>query len=427
MSFWDQFQTIKEPESNVETDVAVMEPQQNVPQSQPNVQSTPQNDFWNQFQPIETQETNLESFKRQAKGAITRGLGQIAGLPGDIESLGRSLIPGVSQENVLPTSEKIMQTRKELHPELEPKNRQEAIAQEILGDYILQPGGPLKKLAISAAQTLAKEVTKDLGGNEKVQAGAKIITGILASRAGKPNVKDFINKEYNAASRSIPKNDTINAKRAAVYLDQVEDKIKKGALPNWKEKILGQVKHLKSNIKDDKIKVVALDESVKDINKLLTQTDIKKDREAIMWLTRIKQATQHELKQYGKKNPEFWQHYKVANASFAGYKQSLIAQRQIEKFKDSGLFKGSVGILAESIINPALAAKTIGTLSSLYGIKKAGELTHRIFSNPVLASYYMKTIASAAKDNAPQTIANLAKLDAELKKTNPQSSHSKQS
>lgn len=410
MSYWDQFQVIS-PSKHVETDQPV---QSEIEQKKPEEKQ----DFWDQFQAIETPETKMESFQRQAKGAITRGIAQVAGLPGDIESLGRSIIPGVEKEPKLPTSAKFLEARKKLHPELEPKDRKEAIAQEILGDYILQPGGPLKKLAISAAQTLAKEFTKDLGGDEKTQVGAKIVTAIMASRIGKPNVNDFIKKEYAKSSSSIPKADVVNAKRAETYLNQIESKISQGAMPKWKKEVLDQIGHLKSNIKDGKIKVTALDDVVKDINKIIPTLDPKKDGPAIMWLSRIKKGAVHELKQYGKTNPEFWNHYKTANAAFAGYKQSLIAERQIEKFKQSGLLKGSILLLGEALIHPTEALKSGSALLGLYGIKKTGELTQRIFSNPVLASYYMKTLAAAGKENAAQVISNLAKLDEGLRKEN---------
>jgi flagellar biosynthesis chaperone FliJ len=331
--------------------------------------------------------------------------------------LGRSLIPGVSKENVLPTSEKIMEKRKELHPELEPRGKREELQQEIIGDYLLQPGGPGKKLAISAAQTFAKELAKDLGGGEKVQAGTKIITGILASRSGKPNVKDFIKKEYEEASKAIPKNATISGSRAESYLSQVKEKVNQGGHAAWKNDVNAQINALEKSIHSGKIKVTALDQSIKDINSQLMEKGVR-GSQAEMWLTRIKQAAQHELKQYGKSNPEFLKHYKDANASFAGYKQSLIGQKQIEKFKEAGLFKGTVGLLAHGIANPEASMQALGSLAALYGIKKSGELTQRIFSSPVLASHYMKAIASAAKENAPQTIANLSKLDQELRKSN---------
>jgi hypothetical protein len=412
MSFWDQFQSVGNP---IKSDSPPQQPQEN-PVTQ---QAEPVNhDYWNQYKSIETQEapeTNLQSFGRQAKGVITKAMSHAAGLPGDIEQIGRSLIPNVSKENVLPTSEKFLEARKKLHPELEPKNTRERIQQEIGGEYILQPGGPIKKLFISAAGIFAKEAAKELGGGTGTQAGAQIISGILASRVGKPNVKDFINKEYEAASAAIPKDAVIDAGRASKYLSQVKEKVNEGGHAAWKDEVNKQINTLEKSIKGGKIKVTALDQGIKDINSHLLEKGIK-GTQAEMWLTRIKQAGQHELKLYGKTNPLFLNHYKNANSAFAGFKQSIIAQRLVEKFQNKGLISGGLTLLTEALYHPEFAAQTGGALVAAYGAKKSVELVRRIWANPVLANYYMKATAAAAKENAPQFLANMNKLDKELKK-----------
>jgi len=411
MSFWDQFQEVGQRETQPE--IAEKTATAELPMIQ-NQQPIQQN-YWSQFQDVQTPETTGESALRQAGGAFLSGVTQLAGLPGDIESLIRSATGTQTEDQFFAPGSKFAEIRKKGFEKFEPKGKREELQQEFAGDVATGVKGVGRRLFVAAAGILGKEGAKELGAGEAGQAGAKIISGILASRKGRPNVKDFMNKEYAKAENAIPKAATIPSKRAETYLNQVKEKVTQGGQAPWKKPVLDQIEALEKNFKNGKIKVTALNQAVKDINSSLAEKSIR-GTQADMWLNRVKAATQHELKQYGKTNPEFLKHWKDANASFAGFKQSLIAQKHIDKLKEIGSIKGSVALLAEALYKPEFAAQTVGAIATIYGVKKSGELLHRVFANPVLANYYLKATAAAAKENSKQFIVNMSKLDAALKK-----------
>lgn len=404
MSFWDQFQPIDSPIQK-EQSVDVMAPFE--------INKEPsQQDFWSQYQQIEKPETTGESITRNIAGSLGGAFSSAVGLPGDVESLVRGIVG--ESKNILPTSSKLKERFERVHPELKPKTPAEEGYREIAEDYVLQPGGPLKKLAISAAGYFSKELTKALGGEETAQAGAKMLTSIVGSRIGKKNVKDFIESEYKKATRSIPKGATVDAKRAENYINLISKKINQGSFADWKDDVNKHLDFIKKNIKNGQIPVTALDQAVKDINKAIPKL---KDKESIKYLTQVKKATQHELKQYGKKNPQFLKNYKNANAAYAGYAQSKKASEFLKKHKTKlGLGSGAALLADYFIEGPEGVAKHIATLGTAYGIGKSAELTYRIFSNPVLGNYYLKATAAAAAENGKQLAHNLNKLDEGLRK-----------
>lgn len=426
MSFWDQFQEVGQSQAQSEIVApAASQPSSIQPQQQPAVQ-----DFWSQFKDVERPESTGEMITRNVAGALGTAFSSALGLPGDIEALGRSVISGrqegegglvgkISPEPFLPTSQKLKERFEEVHPELKTKGKTEELIREVAGDYVLAPGGAARKLGIAAFGVLGKEAAKELGAGDKGQIGAKIVSGVLASRFGQKNVKDFINKEYAKADSAIPKSATVPSKRAETYLSQVREKVKEGGHADWKKPVLDQIETLEKNFTDGKIKVNALNQAVKDINSELGSKGIR-GTQADMWLTRIKKATQHELKQYGKENPEFLNHWKDANSAFAGFAQSKKAAEFLNKYKTKLGLSGGTALLAEYLIaGPQLAVQAITSLGAAYGVGKSFELTSRIFSNPVLANYYLKATAAAAKENSKQLLVNLNKLDQGLKKTNP--------
>lgn len=372
-----------------------------------------------------------EESTRIATQLAARGLETAIGLPGDITRIAEAIyernpvtkFPFLEKEvqqdkrkPFLPTSSEFREMSKRAHQEaLEPQSRTEEIAGNIVGDLILAPGSLTRKIAISTFGNLGQETAKEFGAGEKGQIGAKIAAGFLASRFGQKNVKDFYKEEFEAASRSIPKDALRSGKRIENFLEASQKNINQGGYAPWKTEINTQIDALKKNIKNGAVPVKAIDQAVKDINSHLRQ--VKIDPQAERWLMKLKTAAQHELKQYGKTNPEFIKHYQDANAAFSGFQQSRIASKYIDKIKDMGLLKGiSAGAIEFIVGGPEALAKTVAIGGATIGAAKQAEFIGRIFSNPILFKYYTQTLASAAKENSMQVLKNIQKFDEEFKK-----------
>ena len=74
-------------------------------------------------------------------------------------------------------------------------------------------------------------------------------------------------------------------------------------------------------------------------------------------------------------------------------------------------------------LGPLETAERTAEVASLYGVASAYDLGSRIFSNKTLFHYYTKALAAAAKENAPQFLHNMNKVDKGLREMNTETSH----
>ncbi len=383
---------------------------------------------------VKSEEPSMFSEAGRIGGQLALRAGEsILGFGGDVRQLlGHGVIAGVEKftgkeatelrqrleksKEKAPPSATVREKGREIFGEkFEPKSPSEEFFGEIAGMAPLGPGkGILQKIAVASLGKSAEKAAKEFGGEATGQISANIVGTMLASRFGKPNVKDYIASEYKAASQAIPKDALRTGKRIESYLETAQKKVNEGGYAPWKTEVNSQIDALKKNVKNGAVSVKAIDQSVKDINSHLRKAKV--DPQAERWLIRLKTAAQHELRQYGKQNPEFLEHYQKANAAFAGYSQSKKASDFISKHKKNLGIGSTVSLVAEFAIHgPESATKTIGALGAAYGIGKSAELLYRIQSNPTLFKYYTQALAAAAAENTPVMIENFNKLDEKLK------------
>ena len=113
-------------------------------------------------------ETGLEKTERVGAQLATRAVEQLYGFPGDVEKFGRNLLnipakklpymekdfkvnePLVSKDTFLPTSHELRQrTKEKFKGKFEPKSEIEEMAGNVIGKYVISPGGPLLKAAVA--------------------------------------------------------------------------------------------------------------------------------------------------------------------------------------------------------------------------------------------------------------------------------------
>ena len=443
MTFWDQFQEINPVKSQLQpqkTQVATTE-------EEPKIETMPKQDYWSQFEEVKpisqvkpvVQEESEKSFGRKVietgQKYASRALETVLGLPGDIEAFARpyfgvgqtevekKTIGEIPQKRILPTSEELRQLTKETFKgKLEPEGEVERIGGELLQDYIFQPGGPLKKIALAGTGKVVEEGLKLFGASEDEQSKAKMAASFFGSLYGKKNVKDYYKKEYGIATRAIPVKETIDAGRLTKGLGALKNRLTRGLEPESKKIAMDQVDKLLSKVEGGKISVRSLDDAFHDINEI--KFSKKLSPKESMWLDRTKNMVRSELRNYGKVNPEYFQAFSNANAAYAGFAQNQKAVNTMNKWGKAVAVKGGLPALAAELylFGPVATAETAAAVAAGYGLGSGYDLMRRVVSNKTLFHYYTKTLAAAAQENLPQITHNLTKLDKKLREMNPETS-----
>jgi len=415
MNYWDQYQKVAPMESTTT---------QQQPISQEVAQNPETSSYWSQYQKVNAATEQPEEVPIGVR-LLGRASETILGFPGDVESFGRAIIPGVSDKRFLPTSHELRELGKEFHGEkLEPKGDVEKNVGTFIQDYLLSPGGPVKKAVLSSAGAIAEKGLKIFGVDQDAASLGKAAVMFTGSFLGKKNVKNYIKQEYDAASKAIPRNATIPGNQIVQQLSSLQSKYKKGLEPAQEKEAIGYINKILGKVSQGKgnIEVEEADKIFHQLNRLYGEST---DPIVRGYISEINGVVRKSLKDYGKNvNPAYLQAFNNANAAYAGVAQGKKAVNTISKWKKTALLTGAPALAAELyFVGPQETATTLGAIATGYGLAHGYDLASRIFSNPTLFKYYTKAGAAAASENLPQFIKNSRKLDIELRKTNPNSSH----
>jgi len=403
---------------------------QDYPELAPQQDQTP----WNSLN--EAPESRFEGVTRVAAQWTQRALEGIYGTPGNLEKLGRSFLniaeikkpymgenykrneKLVSEETFFPTTQEIREkVKRETGGKYEPKNEIERIGGNIIGDWVFRPGGPMAKTLTSIGAETAKEITGALGGGDTAKTLIDMATTFASSRFNHPTIRNYWNNQYNLATGSIPRNAKIAATKIQPTLDQVRQRVLAGGYADWKAPVIQQIETLEKNIQNGAVHVRDIDKAIHDINKQIYSG--KLPGEAVRELQTLAKGGRRLLRQYGQTNPQFLEHWRNANAAYAGWASNRAASNFMEKYTNKlTAGSGSYALMTFLLKGTEATGKTVAAIASTYGIAKASEFTARIFANPVTRKYYMNAMLGALRENAPQMLNNFSKLDKELRKEN---------
>jgi len=278
-------------------------------------------------------------FGRTVARGAARTLEAVAGLPGDILSAGLGIgsyltggtIPTYErvQEKLgaiptLPTSSQLRQTvtRGFTGEALEPRTQQEENFDTLVSD-IATLSIPIKgRIPFKSALTKAFSgnaaawLTKELGGSETAQAGAKFgVMTVAGLKGGRKALTNQMNQSYKTAE-DLSKGATVSAKTLSEDTKNLLDSVSKGHLTPAKELVKGPLKSIQKSIKSGKISVPDAWELKRNINELIY--DPATPRASRSLLRQALNPVNRVIKEYGAKNPEFAKNFERAEDIFIG-------------------------------------------------------------------------------------------------------------
>jgi hypothetical protein len=398
---------------------------------------------------IPTGKEQEESYFGKAVRNVARGTARavetVVGLPGDIEqgalsltNLARKAIgnePLKQQESLFPTSERVRQgltkrVEKAFLPEgyLEPRGSVEEFADTALSDLVslaipmkgkLPLAATLKKAGvISGAGNLAALAAQGLGAGEGTQSGVKLGTMLVASMGGQKQLVQHMNKLYQTAEESIPKNASISSSKLQPELKKLSSILDKGEMTESKQFLRDRLVSIEDKINKgtQTIPLAETWELKKNVNEWLGDPKLSKQSER--YAMQLNHHLNETLQEAATKHPEFVKNLREADSIYKGlHQQTKIANFLQKHVNADKLLSPLTGVAF--YLNPIGALK--GGIAA-HGLKSVWLPAEAFARSPEIRKFYAKALGAAAKGNSALATRYVKKFDEAASELYPEQS-----
>jgi hypothetical protein len=414
---------------------------QQLNQSQPPIQSQPEQNISNPFEERakirepQQYEKDLEQIweggeeteKLAEKGtakATSRVLESALGTPGNIQAAIKG-ITGLQLGTQLPTTKNIQGfSEKATKGYTKPESEFEEKGGEILQDItaMATPGatsyGALRTIGIPIAGWMAKEGLEKVGASE--DTGNLVKTGLMVAldlasawnSKGRGGAKNYAKELWQEGEKNIPKGVKVKASDLESSLQTLKTELEKGGSSPTTTHALTKIDEILKKVANGKIPVDELVAFRKNINKLIENgggfdftTSSGTRQGSIYNLNQVKDKVIDTLDQYGKINPAFGVPYKQANEAYSVYHTSNAASRWLQSkfgnFIKSPVFHGLFGTVAKGAAAAAVPWQ-------------AGKIVYRVMNSPVLSELYGNVLKATINNDTAAAAQNLQRLKKEM-------------
>lgn len=368
----------------------------------------------------------FKDIARQAAQYTSRGLEALGGLPGNVVQFAKGIgekLPEVPeflhgnrsfiQEKggklleKLPTTSDIRQATKQAFGGfLEPETETESNIGDFVSDLVsLKSGGfgPLKAagtaLLGNVISPLIKEITGSKSLGENTKSGLYLTSAMIRPGATKKYGESLLKNAY----QSIPQGETILTTNLNKNLGNFIQEIEKGGITPAKQPAYRLAKRLEKTPQGNTLDILELPATRSSINEYRFEKEL--NPKAHRWLNKFDDIINKELDIYGKSNPEFLQNYREGNEILANIHQGNRVSKFISKVIGTKEIKPETLLLLGLHTPKGLMAATgAAGASSIFNVA-------RRLKKPIFRKVYQKTMNAALKENAPNLLKNIKKLD----------------
>ena len=365
-----------------------------------------------------------------------------AGFLGDMGNLFNELVskpiyegisgkPGLSYEEtsfgkMIPTSAQHRKTLESNFPSLKPENKLEKFVGELSSDTVslFLPAKKIKT-GVTAAKSFATalganvlgELTQDLTGDEKKASYAKMGGLLGLSLLNQKGAQTFAKELQAKADSLMPKGVDVDAKSLVSSLSSLKSRVLAGRavrdLSSSEKFVIDEADKVLRNVNRGRINLETLNAAKRSLNEelsgLFNQLPEKAARNRARSLAKgINHSIKDTMKQYGRKNPQWWETKSAADEAFGTIAQSNYISKIV---KDN--FKGHLathGLLSIFGISGAATGAIVPY--------QAAKLLHRVYKSPALRKHYINVLKEASKENSASMSREISKLDKALQSDN---------
>lgn len=410
---------------------------------------------WELVEDETPQESGLKSFGKEAGRFVGRqayNIGtRIAGTPGDIMSLvnefiARPVTEFVEQGPSLPYEQTFMgqafptteTQRKNIEPffgeSIKPRNEVERFTDDVLEDtsMLFSPGGALKtggkvmnklfkSLAKSTGANIVGESVKQVSDSEEAGAATKIGALFLSSLLDQEGTAKQIGKLYKQAEAKLPQGATTSSKTLNKQLNSLKTNITKGRptenLAASEKFVLDEIEKVERLSTNG---IIPVDQAwaqkrslSENLTKLYQNVPGRKDRKRAKNLAKqVNGFLRETIRDYGKKNPEFYKPFKEADEAFGTIERS----NWMSNWAERNISRSPATLGLVHFVSGPLGMSVTGGVGGLAAANQVGKLAYRVSKSPALAKMYAKTVKAAASEDVVAFNKYLNELDEALQK-----------
>jgi len=325
-----------------------------------------------------------------------------------------------------PTSQEVREgiTRKYTGDYLEPQNKKEAFADEVVQDFTVLAipikGKPpfARALGTSLFANSGAEIADAFFGEDAknyTKLGLLFFAGMVGRNQG--GVKKYISGLYDDMRAEVPEGASVSSKNLSNKLNRIESALKKGdPAAASKQEAFQKINAIKNKISGGEISIDEILELTRDVNESIY--DSKGLVRGQNKLYDVRDALHNATKEYGATNEAFASKWKDANQAFASTEMSRKVGNWVKKNispKDYAYAASAFG-LEGALIGAPMAFKTAAGVSALGATAYSAEVLKRISQSPALRRYYMNTVTSSLQQNKASLMRNMKFLNDGLEK-----------
>ena len=325
----------------------------------------------------------------------------------------------------LPTSEDLKAFSSEMTQGFtDPQNAEEEFGDEIfsLGTAVLTGmkdptkfKSLMKALGLSTAAKTTGKGIELYGGGKTTQASGEIGLLMIASLFTRRYADAFVRSKYQRARASIPQGTMLPTAALISDLNILEIDLRKG-LPSTsvtKPPVLNSISELKNKISGGAAPAEEIVESYHDINeklnskKLFDELNTSERKKLRSRYDLLKGKIDSTLNSYGQQNPAFYKEWKEANEAYS----VLAKSKSTKEFILSNMKSIPGHVMTGMAIKMFMGLPALTSVGAGFAVYQTGKMLSRIAQSPSLRHYYLEVLNAAQKENAPQMIKNLSKLE----------------
>lgn len=343
-----------------------------------------------------------------------------------VELLKGKRVPNVSEYTIDPAVKALLPSGY-TEPQSGPEKFLHEAASDVTSFMAPIPGfggiGSLRKSLVAAGLGgAAKTITENVTGSEGLGDAAKLTANMMYFMKNPESLQELSKKHYNLRDALLEKNAVVSTNlyplvkelniQNSLGISTPSKNVLNKTLDEIKHKVLSRKKYNKKNMYVDD-----LVELQRNLNENFPPGITPTGTAARVGA--IKKELNKAFDEYGKKNPAWLKHHRIATDLYGGGAQfnkvrenldQVISAKKIGLTTAAALFGPAIGV-------PKLVSGGVALLLGSKGVKTAIQESLKILNeHPAIMKLYMDTISSALKGNSVVLAKDVAKFDNAMNK-----------
>ena len=282
--------------------------------------------------------------------------------------------------------------------------------------------------AVAGVGAGTKEIAKDLGFGETAQEWSKMGSMLIASMVEPHGARNYVNRLYDQAGRSLPAGASGDARLLERQLTNTWDRVTRGLGSPDETAVQTAVERLIDKISNGQLTYEEAVASKRSLNTMMMNTVYgTADRAAQARARNLFQGMNANLNEFigqaEAQYPEFVAAQRAADSGFGAIEQGRRLRNFVRDNKKGVIAMGILPAVEEMLhgegFTSGVGKAVRGTAKAAaftYPALKTYEITQRILRSPTMRHYYLNALEAGLAENSSSMLKNLKKLQGHMQK-----------